>query len=205
MVSVSACCSMCSTWQSSGLSSTTNRQDSLPLPIVRTVFHYQSSGLSSTTNRQDSLPLPIVRTVFHYQSSGLSSTTNRQDCLPLPIVRTVFHYQSSGLSSTTNRQDCLPLPIVRTVFHYQSSTMNFIKLGGVRSCLMAHSIIFLHNYNRILTDEAENTMIIWEKKILRAPFTVENSSILINFSLLGFRHFILHEIILKNKNLLLRN
>ena len=90
-------------------------------------------------------------------------------------------------------------------FVHSYLTKNFIKLGGVLSCVMASNIMFFHNCSRISADEADNTLVTWDSKIFRAPFTVENSSFIINFLLLGCRYFILPEIITKNNNLLLRN
>ena len=84
-------------------------------------------------------------------------------------------------------------------------TNNFIKLGGVLSCVMACNIIFFHNYNRIFAGEADSTLVMWDNKILRAPFTVENCFFIVNFSFLGCRQFILPEIITKDNNLLLEN
>ena len=90
-------------------------------------------------------------------------------------------------------------------FVHSCLTKNFIKLGGVHSFVMAYNCIFFHNCNRILADEADNSLVMFDSKIFRASFTVGNSSFFINFSFLDCRHFILPEIITKNKNLLLRN
>ena len=80
-------------------------------------------------------------------------------------------------------------------FIHTCLTKKFIKLGVVLSCGMAFNIIFFHNCIRILSDEANNTLLMWENKIFRAPFSVENSSFTINFSFLGCRHFFITEII----------
>ena len=53
-------------------------------------------------------------------------------------------------------------------------TKSFIKLGGVLSCVMAFSITFFHNCNRILADKVDNNLVTWDNKIFRAPFTVES-------------------------------
>ena len=90
-------------------------------------------------------------------------------------------------------------------FDHSCLTKNFVKLGRVLSCVMAFMIIFFLNCNRILTDGADNTLVIWDNKIFRAPFTFENYSFSIKFFFLGCRHFILPEIITKNNNLLLQN
>ena len=76
-------------------------------------------------------------------------------------------------------------------------TKNLIKLRRVLSCVMALSIIFFHNCNRILADEADNTLVMRDNKIIRAPFTVENTSLIIHFSFLSCRQFILPKIITK--------
>ena len=73
-------------------------------------------------------------------------------------------------------------------------TKNFIKLGGVLSRAIAFNNIFFHEYNHILVDEAGNTLIMLFNRLFRVPFTVENSSLIISFSLFGCRHFILPEI-----------
>ena len=78
---------------------------------------------------------------------------------------------------------------------------NFITLRGVLSCVMAFNVIFFHNCNRILADEADYTLVMWNNKIFRAPFTVENSSFTINVSFLGYRRVILPLIIKKIKNI----
>ena len=85
-------------------------------------------------------------------------------------------------------------------FIHSCVTKNFIKLDGVLSCVMALNIILFHKCIHILADEADNTMVILDNKIFRAPFTVENSSFIINVSFQGSRHFILAEIIIKNDN-----
>ena len=81
-------------------------------------------------------------------------------------------------------------------FVHSYLTKNLITLGGVLSCVMALNIIFFHSCNSILSDEEDNTLVMWDK-ILRAPFTVENSSFIINFSLLCCRYLTLPEIITK--------
>ena len=53
-------------------------------------------------------------------------------------------------------------------------TKNFIKLGGMLICAMAFNIIFFRNFNHILADEADNTLVMWDNKISKTPFTVEN-------------------------------
>ena len=90
-------------------------------------------------------------------------------------------------------------------FVHSSLTKNLINLGGVLSCVMAFNLILFHNCDRILADEADNSLIMWGIKIFRAPFTVKNSSFMVIFSFLGCRYFMLPEIITKNKNLLLQN
>ena len=82
-------------------------------------------------------------------------------------------------------------------FVHSSLANNFSKLEGVLSCVLALNIIFYHNCNRILADEADNTLGMWDNKIIRAPFTVENSSFILNFSFVSCRCFILPEIITK--------
>ena len=84
-------------------------------------------------------------------------------------------------------------------FAHSCLTKNFIKLVGVLSCVMALSIILFHNCNRVLADVAENTLVMWNNKIFRAPFTVESSSFLIHFSCFGCRRFVLPEINTKYK------
>ena len=42
---------------------------------------------------------------------------------------------------------------------------DFIKLGSVLSCVMAFNIIFFHNCNRTLADEADNALVMWDNKI----------------------------------------
>ena len=93
------------------------------------------------------------------------------------------------------------------MFNYTHSclTRNLIKLGGVLNCAMAFNVIFFHNCNRILADEADNTLVMWNNKIFRAPFIVDDFSFITNFLFLGCRHFILPEIITRNNKLLLRN
>ena len=59
-------------------------------------------------------------------------------------------------------------------FVHSCLSKNFIKLGGVLSCVMALNIIFFHNCNHILADEADNTLVMWDDKIFRATFTVVN-------------------------------
>ena len=66
-------------------------------------------------------------------------------------------------------------------FVHSCLTKNFIKLGGVLSCAMAFSIMFLLNGNDILADKADNTLVMWDNKIFRAPFTVKNFSFIKKF------------------------
>ena len=82
-------------------------------------------------------------------------------------------------------------------FVHSCLTNNFINVGGVLSCVMALNIIFFHISNRFLADEADNTLVMCDNKIFRAPLTVENSSFIINVSFLDCRHIILTEIISK--------
>ena len=70
-------------------------------------------------------------------------------------------------------------------FVHSCLTKNVIKLGGVFSCVMAFDIILSLNCYRILSDEGDNTSDMWDNKIVRAPFTVEDSSFIINFSFLA--------------------
>ena len=84
-------------------------------------------------------------------------------------------------------------------FIHSCLTMNFIKLGGVLIFVMALNIIFFHYCNLVLADEVDNTLVMWDNKTFRAPFTVEKSSFIICFSFLGCQHVILHEIIAKKE------
>ena len=75
-----------------------------------------------------------------------------------------------------------------------------LSVGGVLSCVMVFNIILFHNCNCILADEGDNSLVMWDNKIFRAPFTVENSSFIINLSFLGCQNVILLEI---TKNVLI--
>ena len=56
-------------------------------------------------------------------------------------------------------------------FFHSCLTTKFIKLGGVISSVMAFNIILFHNCNRILADEAGNSLVMWDNHVFRAPFT----------------------------------
>ena len=71
-------------------------------------------------------------------------------------------------------------------FVHSCLTNNFIKLGGVLSCVMTFNIILFHHCNCNLTDEAESTLVMWDNKFY-APFTVEYPSFVINFLFFGCR------------------
>ena len=66
-------------------------------------------------------------------------------------------------------------------FVYLRLNNNFIKFGGVLSCVMMFNIILFHHCNCNLTDEAENTLVMWDNNKFCAPSTVEYPSFIINF------------------------
>ena len=59
-------------------------------------------------------------------------------------------------------------------FVYSCLTKSFIRLGGVPSCVMVFSIIFFHNCNHNLADDADNTLVMLDNRIFKTPFTVRN-------------------------------
>ena len=71
-------------------------------------------------------------------------------------------------------------------FVHSCLTMNFIKLGGVLSCVMAFNNIFFHNPNYILADKADHSLVMWDSMIFTATSTVDNSSFIIHLLLLSF-------------------
>ena len=119
-----------------------------------------------------------------------------------PFSAIVSH--NSKLSFLANSKSFLQLVKHLAVFLHNFSSVKFCPLvpdqechqtGRVLSCVMAFYIIFFHNCNRILADEVDNSLVIWDNKISRAPFTVENLSFIISLSLLGCLHLALPGII----------
>jgi len=79
-------------------------------------------------------------------------------------------------------------------FVHSCLTNNFIKLGGVLTLVMTFNIILFDDCNSSLTNEAQNTLVVWDNKIFCALFTVEHPSFVIHFSFLSRRHFTSPEI-----------
>ena len=83
-------------------------------------------------------------------------------------------------------------------FVHSYRTNNYIKLGGLLSCVMTFDITLFRHCNFNLTNKAENTLLMWDNNKFCASFTVEYPSFVINFSFIGCRHVHLSMLIISS-------